>query len=63
MMKQIKDGSKDIPIKPYRAGAYKDFYCPACNSLAAYAAVGYRRIERGVQIRCRVCNQMLDWRE
>lgn len=63
MKKPIKDGSKDIPMKPYRAGPYQDFYCPVCNSLAAYVPVGIRRIYRGVQLRCRVCNQMLDWRK
>ena len=67
-----KDGSLDIPVRPVftdqsKSGfryPYKDYYCPRCNNLAAYDAVGKRRIARGdVMTRCRVCNQLIDWSE
>lgn len=60
-MMKSNDETKDIPVKPYQKGPYKDYYCPKCKNLAAYVPVGLRRIERGVQLRCRVCNQLLDW--
>lgn len=65
-----KDESKNIPKEPIikdhkRPGSdrsYRDFFCPNCDNIAAYYPVGMRRISRQVQTRCRVCNQLIDWR-
>lgn len=61
----------DIPMNPIYTNKsatgfkypYYDYYCPNCMALAAYDAVGKRRMSRSenVRTRCNKCGQLIEW--